>query len=76
MWVYEMTSFRWWNDAIMDAIADSEASSFVWWWDTIASVAHHDKKDYISHVSTWWWATLRFLEFGTLPGIDVLDSKE
>jgi len=76
MGVYEVNQFRDWNDAIMNAIAESDASSFVWWGDTIASVAKHPKKEYISHVSTWGWATLKFLEFGTLPGIEVLDSKE
>lgn len=75
MWVYEISAFRGGNDAVMDAIAESRTTSFVGWWDTIASISDHPKRHYISHMSTWWWATLMYLEQWTLPGIEVLEDR-
>jgi phosphoglycerate kinase len=74
MGVYEIPACKGGNDAIMDAVAHSGANSFLWWGDTIASVANHPLKHAVAHFSTWWWATLRYLEHGTLPGIDALDD--
>lgn len=72
IWVYRYPEFRWWNDAILDAIAQSKVSCLAGWWDTIASIKDHPCKNYVSHISTGWGATLHYIQHWGLPWINSL----
>lgn len=73
VWVYELKPFENWTKAILEALKETNWISVLWWWDTVDAMNKFwfDENDF-SHVSTWWWASLEFLEWKDLPWIEVL----
>jgi len=73
VWVYEFKPFENWTKAILQSLKDSSWTTVLWWWDTVDAMNKFwfNESDF-SHVSTWWWASLEFLEWKTLPWIEVL----
>lgn len=74
VWVYEYEPFAKWTQSILQAIKDAWNISILWWWDTVDAMNKfwfHDWDFY--HVSTWWWASLEFLEWKKLPWLEVLE---
>lgn len=73
--VCENPQFAKGTEAIAKAVASLAAISVVGGGDSVAALSSMGVADQISHVSTGGGASLEFLEFGTLPGIDALSNK-
>ncbi|OGK56489.1 phosphoglycerate kinase [Candidatus Roizmanbacteria bacterium RIFCSPLOWO2_02_FULL_39_8] len=54
---------------------NKEALSLVGGGDTIAAISHHEYLDRITHISAGGGAMMEFIERGTLPGIDALQTE-
>jgi phosphoglycerate kinase len=61
--------------AVAKAMGDCPGFNVVGGGDSVAAVTQMGIADKIDHVSTGGGASLELLEFGHLPGIDVLDDK-
>ena len=72
--VFEIDKFAKGTMAIAEAVAASEAISIVGGGDSIAAVKKAGVTDKISHISTGGGASLEFLAYETLPGIDALEN--
>ena len=59
---------------IAQAVAASKAVSIVGGGDTVAAVHKAGVADRISHISTGGGASLEYLAYETLPGIEALES--
>jgi phosphoglycerate kinase len=75
MGVFEITKFATGTLAIAEILAKSQAITIVGGGDSIAALQRANLADKIDHVSTGGGASLELVEFGTLPGIDVLTDK-
>lgn len=73
MGLFEIPLFEEGTMAVAQAAADCEGFTVVGGGDTIAAVEHAGVTDKIDHVSTGGGASLEFIEFGTLPGIEALN---
>lgn len=73
--VYEMPHFAEGTHAIAQALADSAAEVVVGGGDSIAAIQQCHLQDRFAHLSTGGGASLEFLEYGHLPGIDALSNK-
>jgi 3-phosphoglycerate kinase len=75
--VFECPPFDHGTNAIAKFIAEltPKATTIVGGGDTIAAVEHAKVANKFSHVSTGGGASLEFIEFGRLPGIDALSAK-
>ena len=73
VWVYEYKPFELWTKKLLQQISDSDSFSILWGWDTVDAMNKlwFDKKKF-NHVSTWWWASLKLLEWKVLPGLEIL----
>jgi phosphoglycerate kinase len=70
--VFEVEKFSQGTMKIAAAVAASNAISIVGGGDSIAAVDKAGVSDKISHISTGGGASLEYLAYGTLPGIDAL----
>ncbi len=70
--VFEVEKFSQGTMKIAAAVAASNAVSIVGGGDSIAAVDKAGVSDKISHISTGGGASLEYLAYGTLPGIDAL----
>lgn len=75
MGVFEMDAFAKGTFAIAKILAQLEAITIVGGGESIAAVNILNLDDSFSHVSTGGGACLELIEFGHLPGFDVLSDK-
>lgn len=73
--VFEMPHFAKGTFAIADFLAHLQASVIVGGGDSIAAIEKQGLEKHFTHLSTGGGASLEFLEFGHLPGIDALSNK-
>lgn len=76
MGVFEIAKFATGTTAIAEILANSPATTVVGGGDSIAALQNAGVIDQITHVSTGGGASLEFIEYGTLPGIDVLSEEK
>jgi phosphoglycerate kinase len=74
--VFEYSQFAKGTNAIAEVIAQLKATTIVGGGDSIAALKNTNTIDKITHLSTGGGATLEFIEFGTLPGIEALTDFE
>ena len=72
--VFEIDKFAKGTMGIAEAVAASGAISIVGGGDSIAAIKKAGVTDKISHISTGGGASLEFLAYETLPGIDALEK--
>jgi phosphoglycerate kinase len=72
--VFEKPNFAKGTFAIAEMIADSDAISIVGGGDSVSAINQSGVADEISHISTGGGASLEYIEFGSLPGIDALTN--
>ncbi len=70
--VFEIDKFASGTLRIAEAIASAKAVTIVGGGDSIAAVKKAGVSDRITHISTGGGASLEYLAYGTLPGIDAL----
>ncbi|HEK86654.1 MAG: phosphoglycerate kinase [Candidatus Saccharicenans sp.] len=70
--VFEVKAFSTGTVEIAKAVADSGALSVVGGGDSIAAIHQTGVADKISHISTGGGASLEYVAYGTLPGIEAL----
>lgn len=75
MGVFEIPEFALGTNAIAKVLAGLKATTIVGGGDSIAAVQAAGVADAITHLSTGGGASLEYIEFGTLPGIEVLTNK-
>lgn len=73
--VFEMPRFAKGTFEIADLLAHSPATVVVGGGDSIAAIERQGLEKHFTHLSTGGGASLEFLEFGHLPGIDALANK-
>jgi phosphoglycerate kinase len=74
MGVFEIDEFAAGTLAVARAVADSKALSIVGGGDSVAAVHLAGVADRISHLSTGGGASLEYLAYETLPGLEALES--
>ncbi len=74
MGIFELDPFAAGTVKIAQAVAASGAVSIVGGGDSIAAVKKAGVKDKISHISTGGGASLEFIAYESLPGIDALEK--
>lgn len=74
--IFEMAPFAKGTEAIALEVAASPATKIVGGGDSIAALHTLGLTEKITHVSTGGGATLEYIEFGTLPGIEALSILE
>lgn len=73
--VFEFPAFAKGTEAIARCIASSKALSVVGGGDSVAAINQLHLTSFFSHISTGGGASLEYLEFGHLPGIDGLSDS-
>ncbi len=76
MGVYEFTPFANGTKHLAESLKGLKATTIVGGGDSIAALNELDLASSMTHVSTGGGATLEFIEYGTLPGIEALSLKE
>lgn len=74
--VFEREEFAHGTNAIAQVVADLQATTIVGGGDSIAALQKKGLINKISHASTGGGASLEYIEFGKLPGIEALSNKE
>lgn len=75
MGVFEIEEFSQGTMKIAEAVAESSALSIIGGGDSVAAVAKAGVSDRISHISTGGGASLEYIAYETLPGIEALSEK-
>lgn len=75
MGVFEIPRFAEGTNALAQAIAQLSATTIVGGGESVAAVHAAGVADKITHISTGGGATLEYLEFGTLPGVEALSNE-
>ena len=75
MGLYEQKAFEKGTLEVAKAIGNAKGYSIVGGGDTVAAVNHFRLGDKMNYISTGGGATLKFLEEGTLPCIEVIQEK-
>jgi phosphoglycerate kinase len=70
--IFEVPAYAKGTSAIAHCLADSGAITIVGGGDSVAALAATGTADQIDHISTGGGASLEFIEFGTLPGVEAL----
>ncbi len=70
--VFEIPLFAKGTNALADAMAHLSAITIVGGGDSVAAIQAAGVADKITHLSTGGGACLEYIEFGSLPGVDVL----
>jgi phosphoglycerate kinase len=72
MGVFEKPQYSKGTFSIAQALGKAEGTVVVGGGDSVAAVNQAGVSDTIDHISTGGGASLEFIEFGSLPGIDIL----
>lgn len=75
MGVFEIEKFSEGTMKIAEAVANADALSIVGGGDSVAAVYRAGVSEKISHISTGGGASLEFIAYETLPGIEALTEK-
>ncbi|MDE3047564.1 MAG: phosphoglycerate kinase, partial [Verrucomicrobiota bacterium] len=73
--VFEMPRFASGTQQIAECLAQGRAKTIVGGGDSVAAIEQMGLQTKFTHLSTGGGASLEFLEFGHLPGIDVLTNR-
>lgn len=74
--LFEDPFFRKGTESVFDAIvANRQAVSLIGGGDTITAICKNNRCDLVTHISTGGGAMLKFIENGTLPGIEALTQN-
>ncbi len=73
--VFEMPHFASGTRGIAECLAKTNAKTIVGGGDSVAAIQQMGLGNQFAHLSTGGGASLEFLEFGHLPGIDALSNK-
>lgn len=76
MGVFETPPFDKGTNNLAQAVANLKATTIVGGGDSLAAVEKTGLADRISHLSTGGGASLEYIEFGTLPGVEALSNLE
>lgn len=76
MGVFEIAKFSTGTTAIAEMLANSPATTVVGGGDSIAALQNAGVMDQMTHISTGGGASLEFIEFGALPGIEALSDED
>lgn len=74
--VFEIPEFAKGTNAIAHILTDLNATTIVGGGDSIAAIQAIGLGEKITHLSTGGGASLEYIEFGTLPGIEALSDRE
>jgi phosphoglycerate kinase len=75
MGIFEIEKFAKGTNALAHALAKLKAITIVGGGESVAAVEAVGVTSSISHISTGGGATLEYIEFGKLPGIDALSDR-
>jgi phosphoglycerate kinase len=74
--VFEFDNFSKGTNEIAKGISTIECTSIIGGGDSIAAINKLGIANKFTHISTGGGASLEFIEFGTLPGIEALSNKK
>ncbi len=75
MGVFEMETFENGTKSVALAMANNSGTTIIGGGDSAAAVLAFGLSDKMSHISTGGGASLKFLEGGVLPGVEIIENK-